>query len=117
PSVESLGLLTATIDEQIERIFLMLPEDEAVEPIAGRGEEVREQLRLLTHLKTTGKTIRTHGDFHLGQTLWARDDWVVIDFEGEMAVYELRYELDNRPGWVQIPVAGIQRLIEEAAPA
>jgi predicted trehalose synthase len=27
-------------------------------------------------------------------------------------VYELRYELDNRPDWVQIPVAGIQRLLE-----
>ena len=198
PSVESLGLLTATIDEQIERIFLMLPEDEAVEPIAGRGEEVREQLRLLTHLKTTGKTIRTHGDFHLGQTLWAEDDWIVIDFEGEparslaerrrkrsplrdvagmlrsfayavsaveilrgaaapegweerareqflggymetvdqsllpngeaalerlltvfeleKAVYELRYELNNRPDWVRIPVAGIVRMLEEEVP-
>jgi predicted trehalose synthase len=35
-------------------------------------------------------------------------------FELEKAVYELRYELDNRPDWVRIPVAGIQRLIEEA---
>jgi trehalose synthase-fused probable maltokinase len=34
-------------------------------------------------------------------------------FELEKAVYELRYELDNRPDWVQIPVAGIQRLLEE----
>jgi predicted trehalose synthase len=34
-------------------------------------------------------------------------------FELEKAVYELRYELDNRPDWVQIPVAGIQRLIEQ----
>jgi predicted trehalose synthase len=32
-------------------------------------------------------------------------------------VYELQYELDNRPEWVGIPVAGIQRLIESAAPA
>jgi maltokinase len=201
PSVESLGLLTATVDEQIERIFLALPDDEQVEPIAGRGEEVREQLRMLTHAGSIGKIIRHHGDFHLGQTLWSddRSDWVILDFEGEparplperrrkrsplrdvagmvrsfayvvsaaeilrgirapagwehrargaflegyfetvdatllpssqeavhrllmvfeleKAVYELRYELDNRPDWVRIPVAGIQRLIEEGAAA
>jgi maltokinase len=26
-------------------------------------------------------------------------------------VYELRYELDNRPEWVVIPVSGILRLL------
>ena len=31
-------------------------------------------------------------------------------FELEKAVYELRYELNNRPDWVAIPVAGILRL-------
>jgi trehalose synthase-fused probable maltokinase len=198
PSVEALGLLTATVDEEIERVFVEIPEDdERLEPIAGRGEEVREQLRMLTHAGSSGMTIRTHGDYHLGQTLWAQDDWVIIDFEGEparsltdrrrkrsplrdvagmqrsfayaataadllrgtpapdgweeqargqfldgylaavepallppgqaaierllavfeleKAVYELRYELDNRPDWVGIPVAGILRLIERAA--
>jgi len=199
PSVEALGLLTATIDEEIERVFVMLPDDERLEPILGRGEEVREQLRMLAHSGATGKAIRTHGDYHLGQTLWAEQDWVVLDFEGEparslterrrkrsplrdvagmlrsfayaatavqllrgapapegweeqararflegylvtvdqtllpsgqaaiermlsvfeleKAVYELRYELDNRPEWIGIPVAGIQRLIEQAAAA
>jgi maltokinase len=198
PSVESLGLLTATVDEEIESVFLSLPEDdEQFAPIIGRGEEVREQLRTLTYAGATGKIIRTHGDYHLGQTLWSENDWVIIDFEGEPArpvterrrkrsplrdvagmlrsfayaaiaaellhdtpapagweeearvqfldgyletvdptllpsgslaierlltvyeleksVYELRYELDNRPDWVRIPVAGIQRLIEHAA--
>ena len=33
-------------------------------------------------------------------------------FELEKAVYELRYELNNRPDWVGIPVAGIVRLLE-----
>ena len=190
PSVEALGLLTATVDEEIERVFLELPEEEeSVAPIVGRGEEVREQLRLLTHAGSVGKAIRTHGDYHLGQTMWAGDDWVILDFEGEparslaerrrkrsplrdvagmlrsfaylsiaaggsveweeqarsiflagyfdavdqtllpsgqaaiermlavyeleKAVYELRYEIDNRPDWVAIPVAGIQRLIEQ----
>jgi maltokinase len=207
PSVESLGLLTATVDEEIARLFLTLPdEDERLAPILGRGEEVREQLRQLTTLGSAGRSIRTHGDYHLGQTLWVpagapgaspRGDWVILDFEGEparslserrrkrsplrdvagmlrsfayaatasalardveppegweeqaraqfldgyletvdpsllpsgqmamerlltvfeleKAVYELRYELDNRPDWVVIPVAGIQRLIEKAA--
>jgi trehalose synthase-fused probable maltokinase len=200
PSVESLGLLTATVDEEIERIFLTLPEnDESVAPIRGRGEEVRERLRLLTHAGSIGRIIRHHGDYHLGQTLWSVSDWVILDFEGEparplperrrkrsplrdvagmlrsfayivsaadilrgtpapqgwedraraeflagyletveqsllpsgqeaiarllavfeleKAVYELRYELDNRPDWVRIPVAGIERLIDEAGAA
>jgi maltokinase len=197
PSSESLGLLTATIDEEIERIFLDLPEEGSVEPIAGRGEEVREQLRLLTHVGSAGKVIRTHGDYHLGQTILAERGWVVLDFEGEparalperrrkrsplrdvagmmrsfayaasaseilhgvvapedweerareefleayvdavdpsllpasrhgveqllsvfeleKAVYELRYELNNRPDWARIPVAGILRLLEVPA--
>ena len=42
-------------------------------------------------------------------------DHLLSVFELEKAVYELRYELDNRPDWVRIPVAGIQRLIETAA--
>ncbi|HXK13945.1 MAG TPA: phosphotransferase [Gaiellaceae bacterium] len=197
-SAESLGLLTATVDEEIESIFMDLPEDNAeLEPIRGRGEEVRERLRMLTNLGGTGRVIRHHGDFHLGQTLWADDDWVVLDFEGEparslperrrkrsplrdvsgmlrsfayaasatalmrgtsppvaweeraraefldgyrktidqhlvpsgasmdkllrvfeleKAVYELRYELNNRPDWVKIPVAGIVRMLEEEVP-
>jgi maltokinase len=195
PSVEALALLTATVDEEIANIFLDLPEGGAVEPIAGRGEEVRERLLLLTHAGAGGKVIRTHGDFHLGQTLLTPErGWMVLDFEGEparslperrrkrsplrdvagmlrsfayaasasailrgvpappdwerrareeylagyldtvdpallppsqqaieqllsvfeleKAVYELRYELNNRPEWVSIPVAGILRLLE-----
>ena len=33
-------------------------------------------------------------------------------FELEKALYELQYELDNRPDWVAIPVAGITRLLD-----
>jgi maltokinase len=202
PSAENLALLTATVDEEISRIFVELPEDiEALDPIRGRGEEVRESLAQLSHAGSFGKQIRTHGDLHLGQTLWApeQDDWALIDFEGEparslaerrrkrsplrdvagmlrsfayavsaveiirgsvapegweqrargeflkgynetvdqglmpagetafqrlltvfeleKAVYELRYELNNRPDWIHIPVAGILRMLEAAATA
>jgi maltokinase len=85
PSTESLGLLTATVDEEIERIFFELPDEDALAPIAGRGEEVREQLRHLTHVGAAGKVIRTHGDYHLGQTMLSERGWVILDFEGEPA--------------------------------
>jgi predicted trehalose synthase len=196
PGDEALGLIVATIDEDIERVFLELsPDDPLVEPIVGRGEEVRDRLQMLGHQSVGGKLIRHHGDYHLGQTLLAPEGWVILDFEGEpartlperrrkrsplrdvagmlrsfayaasamellegrqapegweadararfldgyfstvepallpageaavskllsiyeleKAVYELRYELNNRPDWVKIPVAAIVRLLDE----
>jgi maltokinase len=194
PSAEALSLLTATIDEDIERIFMRLPDDERVSPIAGRVQEVRERITMSGQFGSGGRAIRTHGDFHLGQTLHTPGRWVIIDFEGEpgralverrqkrsplrdvasmlrsfayatsavrimrgveppadveqraretfleqyfahvdaallppgesaiasmlslfeleKAVYELQYELDNRPDWVPIPVAGVTRILE-----
>src|SRR3954465_14159654 len=85
PSMEALSILTADVDEQIERVFLELPETEATAPIRGRGQDVRERLSTLSHLNAGGKVIRTHGDLHLGQTMLGDRGWVVIDFEGEPA--------------------------------
>jgi maltokinase len=196
PSQESLSLLTATVDEDIERIFLRLPDDERLAPIAGRGQVVRERLASRAQIGVAGRSIRTHGDYHLGQTLYTPHGWVIIDFEGEparplperrqkrsplrdvagmlrsfayatsaveilrdgkapddfeqrardrfleayfehvdpgllppgeaairnllsifeleKAIYELQYEMNNRPEWIPIPVAGISRLLESA---
>ena len=196
PSNEALALLTATIDEEIERIFVRLPDDPRLAPIAGRGQDVRERVATRSQLGAGGRVIRTHGDFHLGQTLYTPRGWVIIDFEGEparplperrqkrsplrdvasmlrsfayttsaleilrgrsappdfeqqardtflehyfdtiepsllpggaaavanllsifeleKAIYELQYELDNRPDWITIPVAGIVRMLESA---
>lgn len=201
PSDSALALLTATIDEQIERTWIDLPRgNDDLAPILHRGQEIRDRLQMMSHVGVGGRYIRHHGDFHLGQTL-ARPDgrWVILDFEGEparslrdrrrkrsplrdvagmlrsfayaasaaellrgepapegwedaaraaflegyyehvdpallpagqaaidkllaifeleKAVYELHYEIDNRPEWVKIPVAGIARLLEEPLPA
>jgi trehalose synthase-fused probable maltokinase len=194
PSQEALSLLTATVDEDIERIFVRLPDDPRLDPIAGRGQDVRERLAARAQIGVSGRSIRTHGDYHLGQTLYTSRGWVIIDFEGEparplperrqkrsplrdvagmlrsfayatsavqilrgqpppenfeeqargrfleayfdtvdptlmppgeaavrnllsifeleKAIYELQYELNNRPDWISIPVAGIARLVD-----
>ena len=83
PSDENVSLLTATIDEQIERVFLELPDKPVLEPIAGRGPDLRDRLQLLSHIGIGGRLIRGHGDYHLGQTVLGPDGWVVLDFEGE----------------------------------
>jgi trehalose synthase-fused probable maltokinase len=85
PSPESVALLTASVDEDIEQVFLHLPDDEVVAPIVGRGDAVRDLLRGLATVGSVGRRIRHHGDLHLGQVLWSEGDWLVIDFEGEPA--------------------------------
>jgi trehalose synthase-fused probable maltokinase len=197
PSAEAMALLVADIDEQIERVFLELPDEGPTAEIAGRGQDVRERLQALSATGSGGRVIRTHGDLHLGQTMLTERGWVILDFEGEparplperrlkrsplrdvagmlrsfsyaaagsrilrgvdapegweaaareaylegyrervdrallppgqdaidrllavfeleKAVYELRYELNNRPDWVDIPVAGIARLLDADA--
>jgi maltose alpha-D-glucosyltransferase/alpha-amylase len=37
-------------------------------------------------------------------------------YEVEKVIYELRYEIDNRPDWVEIPLRGLARILRERAP-
>ncbi len=86
PSTEALALIVARIDEEIEQVFNSLPEDARLEPLAGRGDELRDRLQAIAQSGPLGRLIRHHGDYHLGQVLWtANEDWVVLDFEGEPA--------------------------------
>ena len=82
PSAESLALVAATLDEEIEAVFAHLPESDVLAPIAGRGEEVRERLRVLASMTSRSRVIRIHGNLHLGDLLWTGSDWLVLDFEG-----------------------------------
>lgn len=197
PSSEFLNILRATLDDQLERLFGHLPEHPGLAPLAGLEQGVRACIRIPSQGPIGGKSIRIHGDYHLGQTLHTTDGWTLLDFEGEparplngrrqkrsplrdvasmlrsfsyatwavklelglepppdfevsarsafleaylenvdhtllpasqqhtlsliatfeleKALYELQYELANRPDWVAIPVAGILALVEASA--
>jgi predicted trehalose synthase len=191
-------LVSARIDEEIDATFDELGDREQLAPLIGRRSQAHELVLASAPSAMQGRTIRTHGDLHLGQALWhgtvdSAGDWMVIDFEGEptraasarrhkaaplrdvagmlrslsylasavrrdgtevpdgwehearssflggyraspavavlpssleaqeqqltmfeleKAFYELRYELDHRPVWVDIPVGSIIGLLE-----
>ena len=89
PSPEALGAARPrSVDEEIERVFLELPDDAAaLAPIRGRGEEVRDAAA-----RARPRAARPAGVDPPPRRLPPRpdaldgdDDWVVLDFEGEPA--------------------------------
>ena len=76
-----------------------------------------EEPQLLAHFLAAAEDRRETLDPGLLPPGDAAIERLLAVFELEKAVYELRYELDNRPDWVGIPVAGIERLMRTAAEA
>ena len=69
PDEDALAATIAEIDADVQRVFARLPANEPLAAIAGRGDELRALLATTSRSATGGRAIRTHGDYHLGQTL------------------------------------------------
>ena len=129
PRARELGRVTAEMHAHLARVFgegepadgaalaarvrvnreASAAEVHELQPLLPGLEALLEPVARLDHLPPT---IRIHGDYHLGQTMFAHGTWYVLDFEGE----PLRPLADRRRKDLSMrDVAGMLRSFDYAA--
>jgi maltose alpha-D-glucosyltransferase/alpha-amylase len=73
----ALDLLAATLDA------LPAADRERANAVLAQREQITARIEACAKAAAEGMKIRIHGDYHLGQVLVTRNDFVIIDFEGE----------------------------------
>jgi maltose alpha-D-glucosyltransferase/alpha-amylase len=73
--------------DAIEPLLPKLPDDTAVQAreLLPLRDSVTQVFEAVASTTSPISRIRVHGDYHLGQVLWAENDYYIIDFEGEPA--------------------------------
>ncbi len=83
----SMRDLTSRTCELLSRRIDQLPEGvkRAAEDVQKAEPQLLARFDALVAEALPAERIRCHGDYHLGQVLYARNDFIIIDFEGEPA--------------------------------
>jgi trehalose synthase-fused probable maltokinase len=85
-----------------------------LQQFSARAADVEARIRTLVPKNTNAKRTRLHGDFHLGQIIIAKEDVIIVDFEGE----PMRSLDDRRGKYLPLrDVAGMLRSLEYARAA
>jgi maltose alpha-D-glucosyltransferase/alpha-amylase len=86
---DRIGRRLRAVVPALDQLAPELPEEDAaaIEVIRRASTSRRRWRPRLPRSKASlGLKIRPHGDYHLGQVLWARNDFYIVDFEGEVGL-------------------------------
>jgi maltose alpha-D-glucosyltransferase / alpha-amylase len=72
-----LGLLKSGLEQ------VPAADRERAAAVLAQGDKISARIEALSSQVPQGLKLRIHGDYHLGQVLLTRNDFVIIDFEGE----------------------------------